>query len=986
MARRGDGEQNAAGAGGGASPNVAFGAPLFDTAGPKSFAKELEGVAKQAERIQASFLALDKLDLGGLRSAIASLAGSTQTLAQGLKGVGTGGGIQRGGQWGPTQPSQTGGKPNGGQPAPTVNPDGTSVSTFSATRAVLGGAMAATGAAQRFMAPRMSGMYDYNLAQNRLGLGSGQNPYQVTTSLLGSPTFGAIAARGGILAPNVSAAASMGMGMQGMAGGVVGGTGLAGQTFAGIARQQSFMSFANPGTAASGEQLASLGQFFSPQQQALSRMYMLPTPVGRGGVMDPNAMFSFATAVARRTQWGNAPMTAQQIAAQSGPNGQLYQNLMRATGGNEQMVSAQLTYLQGQARYRQQHGQDLNITGLSATDVGKRLGLSTAQSSLLLKQTAQARQEAGLVPGEANATTKFNDAVARFENAVTRFEGLAGGRMGGIAGMALAGGGHLASPLSALGALGNAWSIASLGKTVLGLGKTIFGGGNGAASTGEAADVAGTAEVASGGTVAAGAGAGAGAAVGVGLVAPVIGEAVGKPIGKAINRHMPSTFRKKDTTSQYFRPSYWLKRGLSHLPIGDGTGSVTSAGTTYPQLEDMTKALGLPFTVTSTTGGGHAKNSYHYKGEAIDIAPPSGGQDNDGLRSLNNALASKYGSGLSELIYSGPGGIYIKDGRVVSASVYSDVLGEHHNHVHVAASPGQLQKIGKDLGVTTTAGKSSGGNSGLSKVVGLIGSALGEGNNYSEAALLAGFGRVTASTFSGGSQGNTTGNGGSGTSSTGQNFSSYPQVPESKGGGVALTKSQLDSAISTALGIMKMSDSDFHAGIAALIGHESGGKPGDVNDWDSNAKAGHPSIGLMQTIQGTFNEYALPGHGDITNPVDNIIAGTRYAMKNYGPGMLKGGGRHDKNGNYIGYDRGTYNVDHDQMALLHKGEMVVRSADANIARDRASRGGGPAVIHFDKGSIQIALSGATEKEAEKFVDMILGKIEERTYQHDLTAH
>ena len=70
--------------------------------------------------------------------------------------------------------------------------------------------------------------------------------------------------------------------------------------------------------------------------------------------------------------------------------------------------------------------------------------------------------------------------------------------------------------------------------------------------------------------------------------------------------------------------------------------------------------------------------------------------------------------------------------------------------------------------------------------------------------------------------------------------------------------------------------------IAIIIDHESSGNPNAENDWDSNAKAGHPSIGLMQTIQPTFNAHKLPGHDNIRNPVDNIIAGVRYAISRYG--------------------------------------------------------------------------------------------------------
>ncbi|MFC8529454.1 transglycosylase SLT domain-containing protein [Nocardia sp. NPDC057227] len=92
------------------------------------------------------------------------------------------------------------------------------------------------------------------------------------------------------------------------------------------------------------------------------------------------------------------------------------------------------------------------------------------------------------------------------------------------------------------------------------------------------------------------------------------------------------------------------------------------------------------------------------------------------------------------------------------------------------------------------------------------------------------------------------------------------------------------------------------AAIAAIIQHESGGNPNAINLWDSNAAAGIPSKGLMQTIDPTFAAYALPGHGNIWNPVDNIIAGTRYAIERYGsvsnvPGIV---GLRDGSG-YVGY-------------------------------------------------------------------------------------
>ncbi|MEC3920683.1 transglycosylase SLT domain-containing protein, partial [Nocardia sp. CDC160] len=72
------------------------------------------------------------------------------------------------------------------------------------------------------------------------------------------------------------------------------------------------------------------------------------------------------------------------------------------------------------------------------------------------------------------------------------------------------------------------------------------------------------------------------------------------------------------------------------------------------------------------------------------------------------------------------------------------------------------------------------------------------------------------------------------------------------------------------------------AALRTIIQHESDGNPNAVNNEDVNAVEGHPSKGLMQTIDSTFEEYAVPGHTDIWNPVDNIVAGVRYAVATYG--------------------------------------------------------------------------------------------------------
>lgn len=97
---------------------------------------------------------------------------------------------------------------------------------------------------------------------------------------------------------------------------------------------------------------------------------------------------------------------------------------------------------------------------------------------------------------------------------------------------------------------------------------------------------------------------------------------------------------------------------------------------------------------------------------------------------------------------------------------------------------------------------------------------------------------------------------------------------------------QIDQWISEATDIMEdagyaVSDDDSDE-IRTVIVHESGGDPNAINLWDSNAVKGIPSKGLMQTIDPTFDAYKMPGHEDIYDPVDNIIAGWRYTLDRYG--------------------------------------------------------------------------------------------------------
>lgn len=86
---------------------------------------------------------------------------------------------------------------------------------------------------------------------------------------------------------------------------------------------------------------------------------------------------------------------------------------------------------------------------------------------------------------------------------------------------------------------------------------------------------------------------------------------------------------------------------------------------------------------------------------------------------------------------------------------------------------------------------------------------------------------------------------------------------------------------------------------------ESGGNPSAVNNWDSNAKSGHASRGLFQTIPSTFAAYAMSGLNNILNPVDNAVAAINYIMSRYGsPFNTPGIKSASKGGGYKGYKSG----------------------------------------------------------------------------------
>ncbi|WP_076641055.1 NlpC/P60 family protein [Lactiplantibacillus plantarum] len=143
-----------------------------------------------------------------------------------------------------------------------------------------------------------------------------------------------------------------------------------------------------------------------------------------------------------------------------------------------------------------------------------------------------------------------------------------------------------------------------------------------------------------------------------------------------------------------------------------------------------------------------------------------------------------------------------------------------------------------------------------------------------------------------------------------------------------------------------------------VIKRESNGDPTVVNNWDSNAAKGIPSKGLVQTIQPTFDAYKFPGHNNILNGYDDLLAGIHYMKAIYGSGPSA----FARVSGPMGYENGGI-INTNQLievAEHNKPEMVLpltNKSRANQLIAQASQ-----VVNGNNGS-QVALtnSGSNEK-------------------------
>lgn len=205
------------------------------------------------------------------------------------------------------------------------------------------------------------------------------------------------------------------------------------------------------------------------------------------------------------------------------------------------------------------------------------------------------------------------------------------------------------------------------------------------------------------------------------------------------------------------------------------------------------------------------------------------------------------------------------------------------------------------------------------------------------------------------------------------------------GDGVARWRSVIERAARVMH--VSLSKADL-AHILNVTAHESGGNPKAVNGWDSNAKAGTPSKGVIQFIQPTFDHYAVKGHHNILNGYDQYLAMFNdktwrrdLTLGGWGPtGAVRGyakGGRPKAHTPFIAGERGPELITADGPVKVDSHEQTKRKVSDLAQMFKFPKINRPTRSNSSAPVININFNGpiyGTKEEAKRIAELVRREI------------
>ncbi|KAF0359443.1 tape measure protein [Pediococcus acidilactici] len=178
------------------------------------------------------------------------------------------------------------------------------------------------------------------------------------------------------------------------------------------------------------------------------------------------------------------------------------------------------------------------------------------------------------------------------------------------------------------------------------------------------------------------------------------------------------------------------------------------------------------------------------------------------------------------------------------------------------------------------------------------------------------------------------------------------------GSGVQRWKSDVESALSK-LGLS--TSASMVSRVLRQINTESGGNPRAMGGTDGLAD-GH-AMGLMQVKPGTFRAYHLPGHNNIWNGYDNMLAGLNYAKHRYGSGLsFLGNGHGYENGGIINTNQLIEVAEHN------KPEMVLPLTNKSRANQLITQAN--QIINGSNDSQVASIDSESNKKLDKLISLM----------------